>query len=896
MNSTPLKTLIVPNRHSWRTRQTEAALEKACGLNLLTVQQMAGRLAGGFLEVIDSDSLKTAVQAVADKSLGELDAIKSLPGFANAAARTLRLAWEADIDLPQERASAKNKAAKSRLESLSKLESLVLHELPNRLKRPKELVALAIQRCHMTPRILGSVEFSGFPDLPPVWRPLVEALATRTEIVWSAKSFSPPSWVDTATIEIRTQPPSTPAITSFSCANPNHEVIEALRWARKLIVNGTPPEKIAIATATPQIWDTPMQAELEASGLPIHFIHGHPALSTAPGQLAAALAEVLLHGLSQARVRRLVALLRSVGSDYNCIPSSWWRKLPEAPLPEAARWKNALNKLDSKALPADALQKLTDLIDLVASGASAASQAGQTLLKGTARSIWNKALQEGPAGALDITLNRLRIEDGEEPGASIVWGPASALASAPRPYTWLLGLTSRTWPRHSLEDPLLPDHIIASKRLIPIPVNEQDRHLFAAIIQGTESQLVCSRARRDTEGRLYGPSPLFPKEVTFLAQDRIPDHAVSASDRLLARPEELAQTPQAQSAQACWNDWRNPRVITQHDGLIRHGHPLLIRSLNRLQSATSLGKLLRDPLGYLWTYGFQWSEPEETDEPLELDPIAFGSLLHELLERTVKQLTANSPLGFGTARPNDIDRALATARSELEEKWSQNRPIPPQVIWKHTLDDASIAARKTLTADTDPLVNQRSFAEIPFGNGTHAKELTPEAAARLPWDPTKPVTIPGTDICIAGSIDRLDLGEGDTKARVIDYKSGKKPPAQGAQLVGGKELQRCLYAFAAKTLLPDHPTPEAELIFPKMGGRRFTLSNPDETLASLAQYIVAATKAFEAGKTLSGPTTNEDYYDFRFALPAGAKRSYLTRKDTHIRETLAQLAPLWNEI
>ena len=63
------------------------------------------------------------------------------------------------------------------------------------------------------------------------------------------------------------------------------------------------------------------------------------------------------------------------------------------------------------------------------------------------------------------------------------------------------------------------------------------------------------------------------------------------------------------------------------------------------------------------------------------------------------------------------------------------------------------------------------------------------------------VEIPGAGIFIQGHIDRLDLSGDGTRARVIDYKTGQLR-AKMAEVVikGGSELQRCLYAFAVKTL------------------------------------------------------------------------------------------------
>ena len=366
---------------------------------------------------------------------------------------------------------------------------------------------------------------------------------------------------------------------------------------------------------------------------------------------------------------------------YEDLPGNWWQALPEgAPLLDAARWRRAIADMDGPDPPAgDYRPLLEEFIGTLARGLKNSAAVGERLLAGRALRIWRKALLEGPPAALDITLAGLRVDDGLEPGASMVWGPASAIAAAPRPFCRLLGLTSRSWPRRASEDSLLPNHVIPADRLDPLPVHEADRRDFETILRTAGAEAVCSRARRDSEGRLNGISPLYPHHLgeTHLAQSREPEHAASASDRLMARPDEFRRLPHAVSARETWRDWHRRR-LTAHDGMVRSGHPLLVRALDRWQSASSLVKLLRDPLGYLWTYGFGWRAPEETDEPLTLDALAFGSLLHEILQETVTRLEEARAGGFAAASSEEIEQATRQAADQVRARWDDSRPVPPR--------------------------------------------------------------------------------------------------------------------------------------------------------------------------------------------------------------------------
>ena len=902
-------TIVVRNRHTWRTLRTQAALDSRHGLALYTMPELAARLAGGFLEPIDDEALNLALTAALGAALGDLDAIKSLPGFRRAAAATLTRAWTADLDLAAAQAAAGSAAAAARLRSVAALESAVIKHLPASRRRPRDLVAAALPNMHHAYDLFGRIEIHGHTELPPVWRPLVAAMAAATDIAWIADARHVPAWLDATAVRVETRVAETPTARAVSCASPRHEILEALRWAREHMTRGVAPREIAIAAAHPAAWDDHVLAIGEAANLPIHFAHGRGALTTPAGQLAAALAEVLLRGFSQPRIVRLVSLLRTQHRQFSGLPGDWGRALPRtAPLLDPARWQAAIAALtpDCFSDGVDHRPLLERIVETLAKGLRAAPEIGELLLQGQALDIWRKGLTEGPATALDVTLGSLRVGDGLDPEAAILWAPASAVAAINRPRTWLVGLTSRSWPRRASEDPLLPDHVVPAARLDPLPVHQADRRDFESIHRMTARELVCSRARRDSEGRRNGTSPLYPRDATETrrVQSGVPAHAVSPTDRLFARDAEFAGQPLARSARAAWVDWHTG-TLTAHDGMVRSDHPLLLQALDRRQSASSLTRLLRDPLGYLWSYGFGWAQPDETEEPLTLDPLAFGNLLHEILEEAVTLLERDGASGLAGAGSDRIAEACAAAGDTVAARWEGAQPIPPAVVWRRKQREAVELAAVALAFPDEPMGAQRSWAEVPFGGDRRIEDLTEDARLTLPWDPAAPVVIPGTTIRIGGSIDRLDLSGDRGRARVTDYKSGalKKPAQQPGwdrppQLRGGSELQRCLYAYAVKALVATRPAVEARLLYPREpreDRRLLPLDDPERTLKRLTGYLAAASASFAAGKSLPGPTAAETWYDLALALPGGAVEGYLETKTPLAEQALDPLQRLWAE-
>ena len=877
------RTVIVEGPLAFRMRRIDAARRGEAGLQILTLPQLAARLAGGFIRPARSQDLDPAIR-VALEAIGfaELERVRGLPGTTRSIAWTLAKVWQADLAL-------QDLAGRSaRLADLAEIERRVRANLAAGVLTPRDLRDAALKRVAHAPATLEFLEIDRLTAIAPVWRPLLATLAKTIPLTWRTPGALDASWFSGQVVVDDQQPHVDTSV--VTCANPRAEVVEALRWMRELIASGRArPEEIAICATATEEWDEHFLVLVADAGLPLHFSHGVPVLASREGQACAALADVLLNGLSQDRIRRLFGHARRRRALAD-LPATWSYGLqPGAALFELDQWRRALDEaIGRRTDEVDPRPTMMPVLELLARGPDAAAQAGAMLLGTAARALWTEALRRAPAEALEFSLQDLRLPDGRDPGACAVWCPASHLTGAPRPWVRLLGMTSRSWPRRAAEDPLIPAHILPRHMLDPDPITEQDRRAFAIITAHAAHGCVLSRSRRNAQGGQLSASPLIPQGASaqILKRARIPQHAFSEADRLLARPDEAAASPALAAANLCWRDWRRP-AVTAHDGLVRANHPQIARAIGEIQSATSLRLMLRDPLAFVWCYALGWRAAPDDDQPLTLDARAYGELVHELLRRTVDAL---EPVpGYARASRQEIEAALATSTEAVRLHWPLERSVPPALLWQHTLAAAAQLALKALTLDETFQPGTRSWTELAFGqaaDGGKAQDLT--------WRSDAEVTIPDTEVRIRGSIDRLDLTGDGRAVRVSDYKTGAEPRRADEIVLGrGAELQRVIYAIAAGQLLPDNPRVIARLVF--LGDEEpkpYRLPDVDRAIAELAAHVTAAIGVLRAGHALPGPDAQEEHNDFRIALPA-SPTTYLQIKNAAFMRAFGDFARIW---
>jgi hypothetical protein len=880
------RTVVVEGPLAFRMRRVQAAQNGEVGLQILSLPMLASRLAGGFRHLAGPEDIEPAISGVlADGGFAELEPIRALPGMTRALARTLRKIWNADLDLDQLGSRC------ARLADLATIQSRIRTRLSRGALLPRDLCDAALNRVRHAPAVLARVELSGVATVEPVWRPFLIALQNWVEVEWRAPPFTEHSWFSgRVTADPRFGQPREPHV--VTCADPRAEVVEALRWIRDLMASErVPAADIAMAATSPEQWDGHILSLASDAELPVHFSHGIPALATRDGQRCGALADILLYGLSQERVRRLVRLSAHERTIFDQLPLDWLNGLPrDAGLLNPDHWQRALQIASTgRADGVDLCQVLMPIVRALAGGPPQAESAGKLLLRGRASRLWSEALRAAPAKAIELSLRELRIDDDRDPGNCVVWCPASHLIGAPRPWTRLFGLSSQSWPRQPGQDPLVPDHILLRGILDPTPLVDRDRRAFEIISAGAASGLVLSRGHRRADGALVAPSPILTRfgSARPLARTRIPEHAFSEADRLLARPTEAARMPRVAATTVCWQNWHS-REATAHDGLVRTGHPIVMRALDQVQSATSLRKLLRDPLGFVWRYALGWHSIVEEEEPLSLDPRAFGELVHELLRRAVDALEPDP--GFGRAARHEVEAALGEAVQAVHDAWPLSRSVPPPLLWRHTLDLARELGLRALTLDPLSEPGTRSWTELPFGEPEAC-----EIARGLPWDATAPVEIPSAGVRIRGRVDRLDLRAGADAVRLYDYKTGPTQRRPETVVVrGGTELQRVLYALAARQLLPETRRIVACLIYLGSDVGSYRLPDVDGAVNQVSQYVRQASALLAAGKVLPGPDAREEYSDSRLALPANPLSGYFRIKQVAFAQAFGDYSRIWN--
>jgi len=289
-------------------------------------------------------------------------------------------------------------------------------------------------------------------------------------------------------------------------------------------------------------------------------------------------------------------------------------------------------------------------------------------------------------------------------------------------------------------------------------------------------------------------------------------------------------------------------------------------------SATALEEYASCPFKFLLNRVLHIEEVDEPEDALELDPLERGTLFHDVLERFLRDARDQGALPL---TEDARDRLLAIAdRVARSDRWSISAHAGAQELVRGELAASLLLwLRYELQTGGGYLP---SYFEARFGGRSRGNEDT-----ALTLDDGVPFKAVG-DVVVhfAGKIDRIDISGDGSRAKVIDYKTGKYHSLgkTGDKLLAhGTRLQLPIYLMAAKAMLADgHPKTgvvSAEYLHvaepngPKAA--RVTAEQLDERSDDLAMAVGIIVQGIARGQFFPFPEDRScRNCDFRDACPS----------------------------
>lgn len=218
-------------------------------------------------------------------------------------------------------------------------------------------------------------------------------------------------------------------------------------------------------------------------------------------------------------------------------------------------------------------------------------------------------------------------------------------------------------------------------------------------------------------------------------------------------------------------------------------------------TASRLDELGNCPMSFFLNYGLKAKERKQA----EFDAAEFGTFLHYILEKTVRDLSDREQYAPLTLEES---RELVETYMEpyLSERMQEQENLSARQ--KYLYDRNRQEATELLT-ELSQEFSQSEFHpcafELQFGNGKEQPALQVDGRQ-------------GTGY-LDGMVDRADLWKGPQGdyLRIVDYKSGTKS-FDYTDLYGGVGMQLLLYLFALEksgiSQTTEHPVPAGALYFP----------------------------------------------------------------------------------
>ncbi|MAF39835.1 MAG: hypothetical protein CL696_13320 [Chloroflexi bacterium] len=438
-------------------------------------------------------------------------------------------------------------------------------------------------------------------------------------------------------------------------------------------------------------------------------------------------------------------------------------------------------------------------------------------------------------------------------GSGVFVAPAAAAQGMQFDVVFLTGLAEGAFPPHTADDPILPDSMreaVGKGAGLPLRRDrriEERRSFLAALASGGERVLSYSRtnasARRGQHpspwfleaARSLNGSPVSSADITKLG-DQPWLSVIHSSEHSLEFVKRLAPADAHDYDVGSVARWRalghrlgghflagesTPagRFLAMERGRLGPDFTAwdgrLFQMAGKSQrlslpadsevSPTRLERWAVCPFRYFMGDVLNLSALEPPEEALVISPLDRGVVLHDILERFVKTVTARDGLpGYGEPWDSGHLELLREVAEEEFDRAEAEGVTGKSLLWQ--------AVKEELRQDLDAFLEEDSrwrseegsrplWAERSFGMAD-AGSLPPVV-----------LTLPsGVRIRFRGRIDRVDSLAGDSKVVVIDYKSGGTSYYQDMKddpLAGGRHLQLPVYALAARSGTGGGPDVEA---------------------------------------------------------------------------------------
>jgi len=278
----------------------------------------------------------------------------------------------------------------------------------------------------------------------------------------------------------------------------------------------------------------------------------------------------------------------------------------------------------------------------------------------------------------------------------------------------------------------------------------------------------------------------------------------------------------------------------------------------------------------------------EPEKEATINPLDKGTLVHSILWKFFTDLKKERGSSL-RLEPKDLERLLEIANKKFVE-FEQMGVTGYSMLWE-------VEKRNILDNLMDFFgeeLNETEFIPTYFEVRYGMKHLDFQESEISTEEPV-PLKLAGKTVNLKGRIDRIDLTKDGKRARVRDYKSGKKIGKEN-DFQGGRTLQLPLYLYAARQLLgrlhKGIEVESAEYYFLKSGKPvGFEGSELEAKEAKLQEILKTIAGSIEEGVFIAVPDGQCRYCEFKIICGTWTQILFERKaKDPRVKGYLGMLA------